>query len=93
LRWILNTIEKARKHKASGNIIVRLVVDAESHVQDARVFRSAAEDFTSKKDRELASSLDSKAVEAVRQYRFEPGTFHGKPVPVELNTEISFQTF
>lgn len=85
--------EKARKHKISGNIIVRMVVDTEGHVQDAHVFRSAAEDFTSKKDREMASTFDPKAVEAVRQYRFEPGTFHGKPVPVELNVEVNFQIF
>ncbi|HEY6413459.1 MAG TPA: energy transducer TonB [Edaphobacter sp.] len=82
--------EKARKHKISGNIIVQVVVDTEGHVQDARVFRSAAEDFTSKKDREIASTLDPKAVEAVRQYKFEPGSFHGKPVPVKLNFEINF---
>lgn len=46
-----------------------------------------------KKGRELAGSLDPKAVEAVRQYRFEPGTFDGKPVPVELNVEVNFQIF
>jgi TonB family protein len=85
--------EKARKHKISGDVIVQALVDTEGHVQDARVFRSAAEDFTNKKDRELASTLDPKAIEAVRQYRFEPGTFHGKPVPVELNVEVNFQVF
>jgi TonB family protein len=85
--------EKARKHKISGNVGVRLVVDIEGHVQDARISRSAAEDFSKNKDREMARTLDAEALKAVQQYRFEPGTFHSKPVPVELNVEINFQIF
>jgi TonB family protein len=85
--------KSTQAHKISGNIIVHVVVDTEGHVQDAQVFRSAAEDFTSKNDRDIASTFDPKAVEAVQQYRFEPGTFHGKPVPVELNVEVNFQIF
>jgi outer membrane biosynthesis protein TonB len=70
-----------------------LVVDTEGHVQDVRIFRSAAEDFSKDKDREIARTLDSDAIKAVRQYRFEPGTFHDKPVPVELNVGVNFQIF
>jgi TonB family protein len=72
---------------------VQVVIDTEGHVQDAHVFRSVAEDFTSGKDCEAASTFDPTAVEAVRQYRFEPATFHGRHVPVELNVEVNFQIF
>ena len=85
--------EKALKHKISGNVTVHLVVDTEGHVQDVRIFRSAAEDFTKNKDREIARTLDAKAIECVRQYRFEPGSFQGKSVPVELKVEINFQLY
>jgi hypothetical protein len=29
-------------------------------------------------------------VVAVEKYRFEPAKDHGKPVPVEMNIEVSF---
>ena len=70
-----------------------MIVDTEGHVPDVRVIRSAAEDFSNKKDRELARTLDPKTVEAVRQYRFEPSTFNGKPVPVELSVEVNFRIY
>ena len=41
----------------------------------------------------MAHTLDSEAIKAIRQYRFDPGTFHGKPVTVELNVELNFQVF
>lgn len=85
--------EKARKHRISGNCTVQFVVDTEGHVQNARILRSAAEDFSKNKDRELARTLDSEAVKTAQQYRFEPGTFHGKAVPVELKVEINFRMF
>ena len=42
--------------------------------------------------RHLGMGLDKKAVEAVRQYKFEPATLHGKPVAVEVNIEVNFRT-
>jgi hypothetical protein len=36
--------------------------------------------------------LDEKAVEAVKQYRFNPAMEAGKPVPVEINIEVNFRT-
>jgi TonB family protein len=35
--------------------------------------------------------LDQKAIEAVRQWRFEPGLKDGKPVPVTANLELNFR--
>jgi protein TonB len=37
--------------------------------------------------------LNEKAVEAVKQYRFKPGTCKGKPVPVTMNVEVAFQIY
>jgi TonB family protein len=80
--------EKARKRKINGNVTVQLIVDTDGHVRDAHVIKSSAENMTNKKDLEVASMLDQKAVEAVSQYRFKPATFQGKPVPVEARVEV-----
>jgi hypothetical protein len=37
--------------------------------------------------------LDEKAIEAVKQYRFNPATYEGHPVPVLLNIEVNFRLF
>jgi outer membrane biosynthesis protein TonB len=37
--------------------------------------------------------LDENAVDAVRRYRFEPSTFQGKPVPVEIDVEVNFRLY
>jgi TonB family protein len=37
--------------------------------------------------------LDEKALEAVRQYKFKPAVFNGKPVPVEINIEVNFRIY
>jgi protein TonB len=41
----------------------------------------------------VGKGLDEKAVDAVRQYRFNPAMEAGKPVAVELNVEVAFQIF
>jgi periplasmic protein TonB len=84
--------EKARKKKLSGYCKMSLIVDTDGHVRDVRVIHSVAEDQP-KKLRAAALALDEKAMEAVRQYRFEPGLLEGKPVPVTLTVAINFQIF
>jgi TonB family protein len=34
--------------------------------------------------------LDQQAIDATRQWTFEPGTAKGKPVPVEVTIEMTF---
>jgi hypothetical protein len=53
------------------------------------VSRSLVEDV-SKKLRSIALGIDQSVLEAVRQYRFEPAGFQGKPVPVETTLGIVF---
>jgi TonB family protein len=85
--------DKARKRKLSGSITLQLVVGVDGHVDKVQIIKSAADDFTSKKDRAAAHTLDQRAVEAASQYRFQPGTFQGKPVPAELPVTMNFHIF
>jgi len=60
---------------------VYLIVDEKGMPTHVRVVRG------------VGMGLDEKAVEAVRQYRFKPGTKDGKPVPVDLYIDVNFQIF
>jgi len=73
--------EEARKAKFSGNVQVYLIVDEKGMPTHVRVVRG------------VGMGLDEKAVEAVRQYRFKPGTKDGKPVSVDLYIDVNFQIF
>jgi TonB family protein len=84
--------EKARKKKINGNCKVWLVVDIDGHVKDVRVIHSVAEDQPAKL-KAYALAFDEKAIEAVKQYRFEPALLQGKPVPVALTVEVNFTIF
>jgi bla regulator protein blaR1 len=73
--------DKARKAKYQGVCVVSVVVDKEGKTRDIRV------------ERHLEMGLDEKAVEAVRQYKFEPARRFGKPVAVQVHIEINFRVF
>jgi periplasmic protein TonB len=38
-------------------------------------------------------AMDDRVIEAVKQYRFEPAQFRGKPVPVETTIGIQFGVY
>jgi periplasmic protein TonB len=61
--------------------VVSLIVDAHGMPQRIRVVRK------------LGMGLDEKAVEAVRQYKFKPSMYQGKPVPVEITIEVNFHIY
>ncbi len=73
--------EEARKAKYQGVVILWLVVGPDGRPRDIRVTRS------------LGLGLDEKAIEAVRQWKFEPARKDGKPVPVQINVEVSFRLY
>jgi periplasmic protein TonB len=73
--------DEARRAKYTGIVVVALIVDAHGLPQSVHVARS------------LGMGLDEKAIEAVRQYKFKPAQYEGKPVPVEVNIEVNFQIY
>ena len=84
--------KEAEEQRVRGVTELSLTVDAEGNARDVKVSRSLAEDVEPKK-RHAAKGLDDKAVQAVRQYRFKPGTLKGKPVAVAIHVSVNFQLF
>jgi protein TonB len=67
--------------KHQGIVVLSLVVDAQGHTRDIRVARS------------LGMGLDEKAIEAVRKWKFSPGSSNGVPVPMQVNIEVNFRLY
>jgi protein TonB len=85
--------DKARHKKLfGGRLVVSLTVDAAGKPHDVRILVSLAEGV-SKKQRPIALGLDESAVKAVKEYRFEPAEFQGKPVPVDTTVEIDYRIY
>lgn len=73
--------EEARKAKYSGTCMLWLVVGPDGKPRDIKVART------------LGLGLDEKAIEAVKNWRFEPALKDGKPVAVQINVEVSFRLY
>jgi TonB family protein len=73
--------EEARYAKFQGTVLLSVVVGPDGEPHDIRVQRS------------LGMGLDEKAIEAVRQWRFEPSMKDGHPVAVQVNVEVSFRLY
>jgi periplasmic protein TonB len=73
--------DEARRNKYQGVCLVSVVVDARGVPQNLHVTRA------------LGMGLDEKAMEAIRRYRFKPGTKDGKPVAVQITVEVDFRLF
>ena len=69
--------ELAVRANVRGIVIVEVTIDVDGTVKDARVLRSIP-------------MLDAAALEAVRQWRYEPTTLDGKPVPVIMTVSVAF---
>lgn len=69
---------EAMRARAQGTVEVQAVVSREGTVSDARVLKS------------LHPDLDEQALLAVKQWRFDPGTKDGKPVPVLVHIDLTF---
>jgi TonB family protein len=82
--------DEARKRKINADVRIQVVVDADGRLGEPHVIKSAASKYSDPDDRDAALTLDQKAIEAVRQYTFDPGTFHDKPVPVLVTVEVTF---
>jgi protein TonB len=73
--------EEARQAKRQGTCVLWLIVDAAGHPRDIKVVRG------------LGLGLDAKALEAVRQWRFQPALKDGKPVDVQISVEVEFHLY
>jgi TonB family protein len=73
--------EEARRKKISGTVKVYLYVEKDGTPSHVRIVQG------------VGHGLDEKAVEAVKQYRFNPATKDGEPVRVDLYIDISFQIY
>ena len=84
--------EEARRARINAECSVALTVDVKGHPKDIHIVRSAAEGQPQDMQ-EAAATLDPKAVEAIKKYKFAPASLNGNPVPVSLTIEVSFRTF
>jgi len=73
--------EEARKAKYQGTCVLWLVVGPDGQTRDIKVART------------LGLGLDQKAIEAVKQWKFEPAMKDGKPVAVQVNVEVTFRLY
>lgn len=71
--------ELARAARIQGVVILRTLIDDEGNVVDIEILK------------ELPMGLSEAAVDAVKQWKFEPATLGGEPVPVNHNVTVNFK--
>ena len=73
-----NYTEEARRARVQGVVILQAVVDAVGNVGYVKVLKG------------LPEGLTESAVQVVEQWRYEPATLNGEPVPVYINLTVNF---
>jgi periplasmic protein TonB len=73
--------QEARNAKTEGTCILWMIVDQQGHPRDIRVVRG------------LGFGLDARAIEAVKQWRFQPALKDGQPVNVQISVEVGFHLY
>ena len=63
----------------AGIVIIEAVIDRDGNVTEARVLKP------------LALGLSDAALDAVRKWKFKPGTMNGQPVAVYYNLTVTFR--
>ena len=71
--------ELARRARIQGIVILQAVIDRDGAVISTEVVRG------------LPMGLNEAALEAVRQWRYEPATLHGRPVAVAFQLVVKFE--
>jgi len=71
--------EEARAAKFQGTVLLYVEITPEGNVENMAVARR------------LGLGLDEKAIEAVRQWKFKPGTKDGVPVATRATIEVNFR--
>ncbi len=73
--------EEARKARWQGVVVLKIVVGPDGRTHEVQVMRS------------LGLGLDEKAMEAVKQWRFEPAKKDGQNVAVLVSVEVAFHLY
>jgi protein TonB len=73
--------DEARKAKYQGVVLLQVVVGPEGETHGIRVAQS------------LGMGLDEKAIEAIRQWKFEPSRKEGVPIAVVVDIEVNFHLY
>lgn len=71
--------ELARAARLQGVVILQTAIDQEGNVVDVDVLKG------------LHMGLTEAAVDAVKQWKFEPAKIDGKPIPVSYNVTVNFR--
>jgi TonB family protein len=70
--------DEAKRAQLSGTVVLQAVIRTDGIVDIVRVVRG------------LAGGLTDSAIDALKQWRFQPGSKNGKAVDVALNIEVNF---
>jgi protein TonB len=73
--------EEARKAKYQGVVVLSVVVGPDGRAHDPKVQRS------------LGMGLDEKAIEKIKEWKFEPAKRDGQAVAVMVSIEVSFHLY
>jgi TonB family protein len=71
--------EDARLARYQGTAVLTIEIDTDGVARNMTVLRA------------LGFGLDQKAIEAIRKWRFNPGTKDGQPVKVVAHVEVNFR--
>lgn len=71
--------DMARKTRVAGVVIVEAVINKNGEVEEVKVLKG------------LPMGLSESAVDAVKQWKFKPGTLNGQPVDVIFNLTVNFK--
>jgi len=71
--------EEARIAKVAGTVVVGAEIGTDGLAHNIQILRP------------LGIGLDEKAMDAIQQWRFRPGTKDGEPVTVAVNIEVNFR--
>jgi TonB family protein len=71
--------EKARQSRAQGTVVLNLVVRTDGTATNVRAVSGPSDE------------LNRAAIDAVTQWKFDPATYEGKPVDVEMTVQVNFR--
>jgi TonB family protein len=70
--------DEARRRAITGDVLLEIVVRHDGSVGEVKVLRG------------LGAGLEQRAIEAVRQWQFDPARLRGTPVDVIVQVSVEF---